>query len=278
MSDGGQPFFLSAGPARAGQRFCIYHPPKGGAVIGLLVHVHALAEEMNKSRRMVALQARRFAEAGFAVIQIDLLGCGDSSGEFQDATWGDWLDDIELATTWLRARHSAPLWLWGLRAGCLLACAAATRAGEPVGLLFWQPPPSGKQLLQQFLRLKLAGAALDGEPQASREDPRAELAAGRIVIVGGYGLAPALAAGLEAASLAPPALVRQAVWMEISPREDAVLLPATQKALQAWAAVGIEPAAQVVQGPAFWQTLEIEDAPALLDATLAAVQPAGVAA
>jgi uncharacterized protein len=250
----------------------------GSAAVGLMVHVHALAEEMNKSRRMVALQARRFAEAGFAVLQIDLLGCGDSSGEFQDATWEEWLGDIELAASWLRARHSAPLWFWGLRAGCLLACAAATRDGQPVGLLLWQPPLSGKQVLQQFMRLRLAGAALDGEPPGSREDPRAELAAGRIVVVGGYGVSPALAMGLEAASMQPPECVREAVWIEISPREDALLLPSTQKALQAWAAAGIEPAAQVVRGPAFWQTLEIEDAPALLDATLVAVQASGVAA
>ncbi len=40
----------------------------------LVVHVHAFAEEMNKSRRMAAMQSRALAAAGFAVLQIDLLG------------------------------------------------------------------------------------------------------------------------------------------------------------------------------------------------------------
>lgn len=244
---------------------------------GALVQVHALAEEMNKSRRMAALQSRLLAQAGYAVLQIDLLGCGDSSGSFGDASWDDWRSDVLAATAWLRARHAAPLWLWGQRVGCLLACDAATRLEEPVGLLFWQPPSSGKQALQQFLRLKLAGAALDGAPAATREDPRAELAAGRSVVVAGYEVSPALAQGLEAALLSPPPRLRQAVWLETSPREDATLLPATQKALQAWAAAGADATARVVTGPAFWQTLEVEDAPELLRATLDALQPETVA-
>jgi len=44
---------------------------------------------MNKSRRMVALQARALAGRGFAVLQMDALGCGDSAGDMQDATWAD---------------------------------------------------------------------------------------------------------------------------------------------------------------------------------------------
>ena len=43
--------------------------------------VKAWAEEMNKARRMAALQARLLAENGYAVLQIDLHGCGDSSGD-----------------------------------------------------------------------------------------------------------------------------------------------------------------------------------------------------
>jgi alpha/beta superfamily hydrolase len=41
-----------------------------------------LAEELNKSRHVAAAQARAFAAAGYSVLQIDLYGCGDSSGDF----------------------------------------------------------------------------------------------------------------------------------------------------------------------------------------------------
>src|SRR5438105_15187960 len=114
-------FFL---PRSVGKRLCIYHPP-AGQVRGALVYVHPLAEEMNKSRRMAALQSRALAEAGYAVLQIDLLGCGDSSGDFSDATWQAWVSDVVQACHWVHARARAPLWLWGVRVGCLVIAEAA---------------------------------------------------------------------------------------------------------------------------------------------------------
>src|SRR6476646_41057 len=117
------PFFLA--DETGGQRLGILHRPATDRVRGAIVHVHAFAEEMNKARRMAALQARAFANAGYAVLQCDLLGCGDSSGDFGDATWDAWVDDVLLACRWLTERTRAPLWLWGLRAGCLLAGEAA---------------------------------------------------------------------------------------------------------------------------------------------------------
>ena len=77
-------FFL---PATPGHRFCIYHRPAEGGAGGGIVYAHPFGEEMNKARRMAALQSRRLAAAGYAVLQIDLFGCGDSSGDFADARW-----------------------------------------------------------------------------------------------------------------------------------------------------------------------------------------------
>jgi exosortase A-associated hydrolase 2 len=269
------PFFLDAGSDRAGQRFCLYHAPRGAVVRGAIVYVHPLAEEMNKSRRMAALQSGQLAAAGFAVLQIDLLGCGDSSGEFEDATWDDWVRDVYLAVAWLRGQHQAPLWLWGLRAGCLLAAEAASGIHEPLRKLFWQPSTSGKLVLQQFLRLKTAAAALDGTPLDARKNPRDNLAAGRAVDVGGYRLSPRLAQSLEQAVLTPASRVIQAVWLEASTSQDAALLPATQRALQAWNAAGATVQARTVVGPAFWQTQEIEGAHELLTPTLASMTGMG---
>ena len=161
--------------------------------------------------------------------------------------------------------------LWGLRAGCLLACAAAERLAEPPRLLFWQPPASGKPLLQQFLRLRMASELKDGRSSGVTERLRGELVAGSTVEVAGYRLGPGVALGLDQAQLRPPSTPGVAIFIETSPREDARLLPATQSALQAWQAAGHAVSSRVVQGPAFWQTQEIEDAPSLIEATLAAV-------
>lgn len=265
-----EPFFLAVA---GGQRLCIHHPP-ARAPRAALLYVHPWAEEMNKSRRMVALQARALAAQGFAVLQVDLHGCGDSSGELVDASWSGWLDDLAAALQWLRQRHDAPLWLWGLRSGALLAAQAAARLDTAYGLLLWQPAASGKALLQQFLRLKAAASLQGGAAKATLDAARAALAAGGSVEVAGYTLGAAVAQGLEAATLALPPAVRQVLWLEVTTRQPPALLPASEALVQAWQAAGHAVHAQAVAGPAFWQTQEIEDAPELLAATLAALQQA----
>ena len=273
-----EPMFLSVDAGPLAQRFAIHHPPHGGRARALVVYVHPFAEEMNKSRRMAALQARALAEAGLAVLQIDLLGCGDSAGDFGDASWPRWVADVVFACRWLQARHRNPegatpeLWLWGLRAGCLLAAEAAAQLDTPCKLLFWQPAHSGKLLLQQFLRLKAAGELLGGHGKAAMEMLRGEIAAGRKVEVAGYTLAAALCEDLEEAQLQPPIHADTCIWLETSTVEGLALSPASDSRLGLWRTAGWLVQARAVNGPAFWQTTEIEDAPALLAATLAALQ------
>ena len=267
-------FFL---PAQDGQRFCLFHAARATHPLGAVLYVHPFAEEMNKSRRMAALQARALADAGYAVLQIDLLGCGDSSGDFGAASWEAWIDDIGLACRWLQRRTSAPLWLWGLRAGCLLAAAAARRIDAPCRLLFWQPSVNGKLVLQQFLRLKLAGNLLSGDGKSAMDAMRNDLAAGRTIEVAGYALSPALAMGLEHATLAPTALAARLEWLEVSGREGAEVSAGAIANQTRWEQAGVAVRCELVNGPAFWQTTEIEEAPELVRATLAALPESVVA-
>lgn len=245
--------------------------PRQGPTYGTVLYVHPFAEEMNKSRRMAALQARAMADSGYAVLQIDLLGCGDSSGEFGDANWETWIDDIVLAAGWLRRQLDAPLWLWGLRAGCLLAADAARRMDTRCNFLLWQPATNGKLVLQQFLRMKLASDMLAGNAKGAMDALRMQLAQGRTVELAGYALAPALAMGLECAMLQPPAQLARLEWLELSAREGATVSPAATASIARWQEAGWRVRCEVVNGPAFWQTTEIEEAPDLIRATLAAM-------
>lgn len=261
-------FFLEA--PDGGQRYCIFH---AGAAEprALLLYVHPFAEEMNKTRRMAALQARALADAGVAVLQIDLKGCGDSSGDFGDASWQGWLDDLALACQWLLARHpTLPLWLWGLRAGCLLASATAQTLSGIAGQLWWQPPSSGKLLVQQWLRLKAAGEMLGaggGAAKGAMDQLRQQLAAGEAVEIAGYSCAASLILGLEAATLHSPGS-QPLIWLELSRDAEApALTPIGIKQTEAWRATGTPLVAEAVTGPAFWATTEIEEAPLLLLAT-----------
>jgi len=288
-----QAFFLptSARPGHGpGQRLCLFNAPPAGAVSrGSVLYLHPFAEEMNHARRVVAQQARALAQAGFAVLQIDLLGCGDSSGNFEEAHWEDWLQDAQLALDWLQARSSDTashgLWLWGLRSGALLATALAERLGEQQQatphLLLWQPVASGQQMLQQFLRLHSAGQWL--QPDASEPltpGVSQALARGETVHIAGYALTPALAEGLRLARLAPPVLHAvhpsvdkpgRLVWMSCTSQADPNQRLGLQRPLQAWRDAGWLVHSETVQAPGFWQSMGMQEAPELLRATTQAL-------
>lgn len=261
-------FFLSA--AGGEQRLCLFHAP-AGTPRSRVLYLHPFAEEMNKSRRMAALACRALAEAGHAVLQIDLRGCGDSSADFGDASWADWQTDVRLALAELDRRvpsPGTPTWLWSLRAGALLA---AADWGRPVNHLVWQPMTNGKLALQQFLRLKLAAEMASGASKGLMEQLKAELAAGRPVEIAGYALAAPLASGLEAARFAPVGAPGRLEWLELSTREDAALTPASEQTLHSWRDAGWAVRPQLVPGPGFWATSEIEIAPTLIARTVEAL-------
>lgn len=81
-----QPLFIESS---AGKLFAIYWPPAGEIPFGkAIIHIPAFAEEMNKSQ-------------GYAVLILDLFGTGESKGDFGEATWQIWLQNIDTAIDWL---------------------------------------------------------------------------------------------------------------------------------------------------------------------------------
>ncbi|OWW22247.1 hydrolase 2, exosortase A system-associated [Noviherbaspirillum denitrificans] len=263
------PFFLKTG---TGERFCLYHPPaEGKAVRKAFVYIHPFAEEMNKARRMAALQSRAFAQADIAVLQIDLYGCGDSSGDFGDARWDIWRDDVLAAAAWLENRCGVTVGLWGLRMGALLALDTAASAARPVDeLILWQPVTNGETFLTQFLRMRLAGEMLanGAEKSGGTQELRERMAAGESLEVAGYELSPALAASLDslnAAKLAPAGIPVH--WFELVAEEGRPMPPASARIASAWEERGVQLQRHVVAGPAFWSSQEIAECPALLAAT-----------
>ncbi|MGZ5200781.1 MAG: hydrolase 2, exosortase A system-associated [Telluria sp.] len=258
-------FFLEAG---TGSRFCLFHRPLDECR-GALVYIHPFAEEMNRSRRMAALAARALAARGIGVLQIDLHGCGDSSGDFGDARWDTWKSDVSLARDWLRARLGCPVGLWGLRLGALLAldCARA----EPLDrLLLWQPVTSGSGYLTQQLRLRLAGDLLqDDDAKASTTSLRDELRAGASLEIAGYTVAPELALAidsLDAATLAPERCPVH--WFEMVAAPGRSMPAAPSRIAAGWRERGTDLRVELVCGEPFWATPEIAACPALVEATV----------
>jgi exosortase A-associated hydrolase 2 len=264
------PFFLKTD---IGERFCLYHAPAPGTERrGAFVYVHPFAEEMNKSRRMAALQARRFADAGYGVLQIDLYGCGDSSGDFGDARWDIWKADLAAAKNWMESQAGVPVSLWGLRLGALLALDFARDSEIPLhSLLLWQPVMNGESFLTQFLRMRLASEMLSGgdEKGSGTQGLRNALAAGTTIEVGGYEISPALAASIDGLNAAKLMVSNTPIhWIELVSVPGRPLPLASAKVIDAWQQQGVDPRVQLVPGPHFWATQEIVECPALLKATV----------
>jgi uncharacterized protein len=260
-------FFL---PVGQGHRFCLFHTPVTATSCGAILFIHPFAEEMNKSRRMAALQARALADAGWSVLQIDLLGCGDSSGDFGDATWDAWIADVVAAEDWLyRTTKHRPV-LWGLRAGCLLITSVARRISQARQFVFWQPVVSGRQFLQQFLRLKIAQqvSGPEGQGRITTQQLRGDLQAGKPTEIAGYTLSARLALDMESTELDAPPQPSDIVWIEIDGAQEPNISPAADVRIAAFREQGHRVDASCVSGPRFWQTLEIAECPALIDATL----------
>lgn len=263
------PFFLKAG---AGERFCLYHALENGETPrGAFVYIHPFAEEMNKARRMAALQARAFAKAGLAVLQIDLFGCGDSSGDFSEARWEIWKDDVQTAAQWLENRTGMSVGLWGLRLGALLALDIAASTKRPFEeLILWQPVTNGETFLTQFLRMRLAGEMLasGAEKSGGTQELRAKMATGESLEVAGYELAPELAASIDSMNAARMAVTTAPVhWFELVADAGRPMPPAADRVASTWEERGVQVHRHLVPGTPFWASQEITECDALLSAT-----------
>ena len=258
-------------PGWAGPLFALYHAPRGSAgAAAHLIYLPPFAEEMNRARRMAALEARALAAAGVGVLLLDPFGCGDSAGDFGDARWSIWRDDVGMAADWLAARGAGTLGLWGLRLGALLAADAARASpGRYRRLVLWQPVTSGAGFLTQFLRIRLAGG-LGGKAAAeTTAQLRQSLKNGVPLEIGGYVLTPDMAAAIDALRLEEIGRDARAeiLWLEVTGRADAPLSPASEAVAAAWRQQGMRVETEVVAGEPFWATPEITLAPALIDVT-----------
>jgi len=272
-----EPFFLDASP---GKRFCLYRPPAGDISLNqAFIYLHPFAEEMNKSRRMAALQAKAFAAMGLGVLQIDLYGCGDSAGDSGEATWELWKSDIAHASQWLMQKGFESIHFWGLRLGALLALdyAASEKAGVgPAKFILWQPIVNGKSFLTQFLRLKLVNELLsDDTGKASNVQVfREKLGTGESLEIAGYTLSPVMAAAIDELKLSQLVIRNSEIyWFEVTPEAGRGLPPAGVAVVEAWNQSGVYPEVTLIPGLQFWATQEISECPALLAATLKPFKP-----
>jgi exosortase A-associated hydrolase 2 len=259
-------------PVDGGQCLAVHRAPEHGAARAVILHLPAFGDEMNKARAMTARAARSLARVGCAVLQVDWLGCGDSSGDHGDATLSRWVENAHAALAWLDRRYPrcSVRGFWALRAGSLLIAPLASTLPEAL-IVLWQPIISGAQQLNQLLRVKAAGAVTSATEQASSKALRTLLRAGKTLEIGGYEISPALASELEAAVFHWPAGHRGPVtWFEVSPSARGLSDSAT-RLLERARLAGIGAYGSAISGPSFWQSVEIERCDRLIAETSATI-------
>lgn len=239
----------------------------------VVVFVPPFAEEMNRSRRMLAVQARALAASGVRSVVFDLPCTGDSEGDFGAARWDMWCDSVATVVEWSTAQQDDSFSLIATRLGAMLAFDAGRGVvGDASRIVLWQPCTSGKSFLRQFLRLRLASQL--SANQADRETVGQlmdRFAAGEATEVAGYEVAAELAVAIEAAVLTvPPGVGNVPIdWFEIVAATDAPVPVAARNAADRIAADQATVNMRTVTGDRFWDTVETTVAPQLVIATTA---------
>jgi exosortase A-associated hydrolase 1/exosortase A-associated hydrolase 2 len=261
-----------------GPLHAVYYPPVGQShPLGDLLFIPPFGEEMNRCRAMAAMQARALASVGAGTLFVDPYGTGDSAGDFVEASWDQWREDLKLGIAWLRRHGQGCRALWGIRIGALMGSQLAREDGAIDRLLWWQPVLDGKQFFTQFLRIRIAAELNQQDRVKTTGELRQRLAAGESIEVSGYRVSPTLGRQLDESALVPSDLAAplHTDWFEVLQAEDATIAPAAEQVATRLRSGGAAVAQVSVVGPAFWHVHERELAPALIDATTRLVESWG---
>ncbi len=250
-----EPFFLNT---LHGRVFCLYRAPKNAK--DCVLFVPPFAEEMNKCRKQITAMATALVARGRATLLLDLYGTGDSAGEFSDATWQFWMDDVNAAVEWARSRNSPVQDLIAGRLGCILAADALRDSDYRVqSSIFWQPVLTGKQFMTQFLRLRVAASMMSSSGKETVSDLKLRLADNETVEIAGYELSPTLFAGVESVDLLQTvtAHLGSVQVVEIGSARDNGLSPAGQRLVAFANSRGMTASGERLEGEPFWSATEI---------------------
>ncbi len=257
-----------------GQIFVLARFPPGFDGRCVLV-VPPFAEEMNKSRKIVAQLTDELVKRGIGVVVPDLFGTGDSHGDFADASLDGWCQDLSATCRWVRDKGWRIETVLGVRLGCAIALEFASQSSDwplPRRTIFWAPVLDGARSFEQFLRLRVA-ASLMSPKRETIAGLRAEFAAGATVEVAGYRVSPQLSKDLD--GLGPlqktTANVGQVIWLDVARSAPGPTALQSGQALESLQRAGLTTTSRTFVGELFWATSELASAPELLAETVGVI-------
>lgn len=147
-------------------------PGRSSEVGAVLCYPHGV--DYDSAYRSFRLIAFRLAKAGVQVLRFDYLGTGDSSGEIEDTSVPEWIDNICTALHELRGAHELrEVSLVGLRLGATLAALAAADCQIVDRVVLWEPVVDGGEYvrgLRALHRVWLEEELREGREALSAED------------------------------------------------------------------------------------------------------------
>jgi len=186
------------------QLFAILTEPDDGprSDLGFVV-AHSFGLEVLTLRRVERGISRALAAAGHPVLFIHRRGFADSTGDPLETTLDRQLDDLRLATSWLRSEaEAARIGAIGCRFGGLLAGILGSE-GSAERLLLVQPAVSGARYAKGFVRemqiVRMADP--DGADRRSLEQMIDDMHRDGALDVLGYAMPAALYDGLASVDL-----------------------------------------------------------------------------
>ena len=225
---------------------------------------------MNRCRALVSTQARNFAAAGYACTLIDFYGTGDSQGQLRDASLSIWRDNIRETIGTLQREAAAPLILWGLRLGGLMALDyAAQSAMRPQDIVLWQPVSAAKVYVTQVLRQRVASLMVRDLPPETTREIRQRLEEGEDVEISGYTVGGSLIRDIEGIDLARMGgLCSGSIhWLEHVTEVGKEIGVTSSKAIEQLGQQGNRVAVHTFSDPPIWLIHERDYAPQLLAIT-----------
>ena len=252
-----------------GKLFGLLRKPQGRAGGPCVLIVPPFAEELNKSRRTFTEVSLALAERGVASLLPDLHGTGDSAGEFRDADWQVWKDELRHAAEWASSEGWGITSMLGMRLGCPLAAEVAASLSSPLErCVFWQPVLDGERFITQLLRLRVA-ASMMADQKESVTDLRKRFSSGETLEVAGYEISPTLIAAIDRVRLAESLSERlgRVHWMEIVRDAQSPMSPASERFLKNTLEKMPTLTSEIVCGEPFWTTTEIVTLPDLVSRT-----------
>lgn len=263
------PFFLDG---TRGRIYCLsieaINPPQR---IPPVLFIPPFAEEMNKSRHLFRSLAQLLVESGVNSVLFDFFGTGDSEGDFSDATWDSWIEDLSLLHNWLVQDANSRISIVTLRSGALLAVDFIQKFSPRIDkLVFLAPVVKGENYLSQFLRLRIAAEMAESKSgKATVNSLKEKLQSGESVEIAGYSLSPSLAQGMIDCAIKETSLLGQSIgtinWIELLAEETRPVPVVNKQVVEQLAAASLPITLHKFCGPAFWSATELVELPELLE-------------